>query len=79
MLSYFTFLAITHRVKITFDTKPIVILLFSFQILALIFFFLVFSDEILMPQDSPPIMQMAVCQISYFVVSEVCAGLGELS
>ena len=26
----------------------------------LIFFFLVFSDEILMPQDSPPIMQTSI-------------------
>ena len=27
----------------------------------------------------PPIMQNAFCRFSYFVVSKVCAGLGELS
>ena len=28
--------------------------------------------------STPPIMKMTECQISYFVMSEVCAGLGEL-
>ena len=70
LLSCFTFLAPTHRVKnnvkfgtknnIKFDTKPILGFLLNFpSFLFVVLILSLFLDEILMPRGSPPIMHDA--------------------
>ena len=74
---------------VKFYTKPILRLSLSFPSFPFVVLILsLFLDEILMPQDSPPIMHSPFASyaqvfcagflVSYFIVPEACANVGEL-